>query len=377
MHEFLKITVEEDASDLHITTYIPPRIRVHGQLKDVDHPPLSATETKQLVYSIMTDKQKKLFEEKLELDFSFGLKDLGRFRANVFLQKGAVAGAFRRFLPTMWSFTQLGIPSRISQLCYLPRGLVLVTGPTGCGKSTSLACMIDYINHERGVHIVTVEDPIEYYFTPKKSIINQRELYADTLSYANALRSVLREDPDVVLVGEMRDLETVEATLRVAETGHLTFSTLHTNSASESISRIIDIFPSQYQSQVRVTLSMSLEAVLTQALLPRSDGKGRVLAMEILIPNAAVRNLIRENKIHQIYSTMQMGQEKFGMQTFNQSLANLYFRGLVTLETIMSVTSIPDELTDIIQRREGVKKTSVSYGRGAQEAQRGQGAARK
>jgi twitching motility protein PilT len=360
IQELLEIAVKEDASDLHITTYIPPRIRVHGILKSVDHPPLTPSETKQLIYAVLTDRQKKHFEEKLELDFSFGIKDLGRFRANVFMQKGAVAGAFRRFLPTMWSFAQLGIPQRISQLCYLPRGLVLVTGPTGCGKSTSIACMLDYINHERGVHIVTIEDPIEYYFIPKKSIINQRELFVDTLSYSNALRSVLREDPDVVLVGEMRDYETVEATLRVAETGHLTFSTLHTNSAAESISRIIDIFPSQYQSQIRIMLSMSLEGVLTQALLPRADGKGRALAMEILIPNPAIRNLIRENKIHQIYSSMQMGQEKFGMQTFNQSLASLYFKKAITLETAMSVSSFPEELTDIIQRREGIKTSSVS-----------------
>ena len=355
MYELLKECVEADASDLHITTYIPPRLRVHGVLKDINHPALTPSETKEIIYSIMTDKQKKLFEDKWELDFSFGVKDLGRFRANVFMQKGAVAGAFRRFLPTMWSFAQLGIPQRIQQLCYLPRGLVLVTGPTGCGKSTSLACMVEHINHERGVHIETIEDPNEYYFTPKKSIINQRELFADTQSYGNALRSVLREDPDVVLVGEMRDLETVEATLRVAETGHLTFSTLHTNSAVESINRIIDIFPSQYQTQIRIMLSMSLEAVMTQSLLPRADGKGRVLAMEIMVPNPAIRNLIRENKIHQIYSTMQMGQEKFGMQTFNQSLANLYFRKLITLDVAMGVSSFPEELTEIIQRREGTR----------------------
>ncbi len=354
MFEFLKSTVELDASDLHITTYIPPRVRVHGKLRDLDHPPLTTAETKDLIYSIMTDKQKKLFEDKWELDFSFGLKELGRFRANVFLQKGAVAGAFRRFLPSMWSFSQLGIPQRVQELCYLPRGLVLVTGPTGCGKSTSLACMIEHINSERDVHIITIEDPIEYYFNPRKSIINQRELYADTQSYSNALRSVLREDPDVVLVGEMRDLETVEATLRVAETGHLTFSTLHTNSAVESINRIIDIFPTQYQTQIRIMLSMSLEAVMTQALLPRADGQGRVLAMELMIPNPAIRNLIREGKVHQIYSAMQMGQEKFGMQTFNQSLASLYFRRLITLEQAMSTSSFPEELTDIIQRRNGV-----------------------
>lgn len=362
IQELLKTAVEADASDLHITTYIPPRLRVYGELRSMDMAPLTPTDTKQLIYSILTDKQKKQFEEKLELDFSFGIKELGRFRANIFMQKGAVAAAIRRFLPSMWSFQKLGIPQRIAQLCYLPRGLILVTGPTGCGKSTTLACMIDHINTERSVHIVTIEDPIEYYFTPKKALVAQRELYADTLSYNNALRSALREDPDVVLVGEMRDLETVEATLRVAETGHLTFSTLHTNSAAETISRIIDIFPAQYQAQARIVLSMSLEAVLTQALLPRADGKGRVLAMEILIPNAAIRNLIRENKLHQVYSAMQLGQEKYGMQTFNQSLAQLYFGKMITLETAMSVTSFPEELTDIIQRKESFRPTSFAIG---------------
>ena len=362
IQELLKMAVAADASDLHITTYVPPRLRIHGSLKSIDHPDLTPSETKQLIYSLLTDKQKKIFEEKMELDFSFGLKDLGRFRANVFMQKGAVAAAIRRFLPEMAGFAKLGIPQRVAQLCYLPRGLILVTGPTGCGKSTTLACMIDHINMERSVHIVTIEDPIEYFFTPKKALINQRELFADTLSYGNALRSALREDPDVVLVGEMRDLRTVEATLRVAETGHLTFSTLHTNSASETISRIIDIFPAQYQNQARIMLSMSLEAVLTQALLPRADGKGRALAMEILIPNAAIRNLIRENKLHQIYSQMQLGQEKYGMQTFNQSLANLYFERFITLETAMSVTSFPEELTDMLQRKQAFKPTSFAVG---------------
>ncbi|HHF42828.1 MAG: type IV pili twitching motility protein PilT [Candidatus Aminicenantes bacterium] len=361
IQELLKETVERDASDLHITSYVPPRVRVHGSLVSLDYPPLTPAETKALVYSLLTDKQKKQFEEKLELDFSFGMKGLGRFRGNAFMQKGSVAAAFRRLLPTEFSFTQLGIPQRLAQLCFLPRGLVLVTGPTGSGKSTTLACLIDHINKNRPVHIVTIEDPIEYFFTPKKAIVNQRELNVDTLSFANALRSVLREDPDVVFVGEMRDLETVEATLRVAETGHLTFSTLHTNSAAETISRIIDIFPTQYQAQIRITLSLVLEAVITQALLPRADGKGRVLAMEILIPNPAIRNLIRENKIHQIYGTMQMGQEKFGMQTFNQSLANLYFKRLITLETAMNVSSKPEELMDIIQRKEGTKVTSMGY----------------
>lgn len=353
IQELLKKTVERDASDLHITTYIPPRIRIHGSLVSLDYPPLTPTETKTLIYSLLTDKQKKTFEEKLELDFSFGIQDLGRFRANVFMQKSAVAIAIRRFMPSMWSFEQLGLPQSLAQLCQLPRGLVLVTGPTGSGKSTTLACLIDYVNRERPVHIVTIEDPIEYFFTPKKAVINQRELHVDTHSFPNALRAVLREDPDVVLVGEMRDMETVESTLRVAETGHLTFSTLHTNSAAETISRIVDVFPADYQSQVRIMLSMCLQGVITQALLPRADGQGRVIALEILLLNSAVRNLIRENKIHQIYSAMQMGQSKFGMQTFNQSLADLYFRKLITLETAMDTASKPDELTDIIQRREG------------------------
>ena len=355
IQELLKISVERDASDLHITTFIPPRIRIDGKLISLDYPPLTPTETKGLIYSLLSDKQKKTFEDQWELDFSFGLQDLGRFRANVFMQKGAVAIAIRRFMSSNWTFEQLGLPARLGQLCYLPRGLVLVTGPTGCGKSTSLACMIDYINKDRPVHIVTIEDPIEYFFTPKKSVINQRELHVDTHSFPNALRAVLREDPDVVLVGEMRDMETVEATLRVAETGHLTFSTLHTNSAAETISRIVDVFPAHYQSQVRIMLSMSLEAVIVQSLLPRADDRGRVLALEILILNPAIRNLIRENKIHQIYATMQMGQEKFGMITFNQSLADLYTRRLITLETARAATSKSEELTEIIQKREMAK----------------------
>lgn len=361
IQELLKITCERDASDLHLTANIPPRIRIAGKLVTLDHPPLAPSDTKSLIYSLLTDRQKKTFEDKLELDFSFGIKDVGRFRGNVYMQRGAVAGAFRRFSSEMFSFIKLGIPQRVAQLCYLPRGLILVTGPTGCGKSTTLACMIDHVNKERSVHIVTIEDPIEYFFTPKQAMINQRELHVDTLSYPNALRSVLREDPDVVLVGEMRDLATVEATLHVAETGHLTFSTLHTNSAAETISRIVDIFPSQYQAQVRITLSMCLEAVMTQALLPRADGRGRVLAMEILIPNSAIRNLIRENKLHQIYSAMQMGQEKFGMQTFNQSLLSLFNRNLIKLETAMNVSYKPEELTELIERREGFRVASPTF----------------
>ncbi|MCP2518945.1 type IV pilus twitching motility protein PilT [Candidatus Aminicenantes bacterium AC-708-M15] len=364
LQEFLKIAIERDATDLHITTNVPPMLRINGVLVPVDHPPLTASDTKNLIYSILNDAQKKKFEENLELDFSFGIKGLARFRANIFMQRGAVAGAFRRIPWEIYSFEYLGIPPRVAELCNKPRGLILVTGPTGSGKSTTLAAMIDKINSERACHIVTIEDPIEYLHQHKKAIVNQRELHSDTLSYANALRSVLREDPDVVLIGEMRDLETVEAALNIAETGHLTFATLHTNSAAQTITRIIDIFPPHQQPQVRTQLSLVLEGVLTQALLPRADGKGVVLAMEILIPTPAVRNLIREDKIHQIYSVMETGGEKYGMQTFNQSLANLYFKKLITLETAMAYSHYPEELADIISRRVGIPvKATDAYKR--------------
>ena len=354
LQEFLKIAIERDATDLHITTNVPPMLRINGVLVPIDHPPLTAYDTKNLIYSILNDAQKKKFEENLELDFSFGIKGLARFRANIFMQRGAIAGAFRRIPWEIYGFEYLGIPKRVAELCNKPRGLILVTGPTGSGKSTTLAAMIDKINSERACHIVTIEDPIEYLHQHKRAIVNQRELHSDTLSYANALRSVLREDPDVVLIGEMRDLETVEAALNIAETGHLTFATLHTNSASQTITRIIDIFPPHQQPQVRTQLSLVLEGVLTQALLPRADGRGVVLAMEILIPTPAVRNLIREDKIHQIYSVMETGGEKYGMQTFNQSLANLYFKKLITLETAMAYSHYPEELADIISRRVGI-----------------------
>ncbi len=350
LHQLLKIMIDERATDLHITTNSPPQIRVHGKLKPLNHPPLKAPETKQLIYSILSDSQKHKLEEDLELDFSFGIKGLARFRANVFHQRGAVSGAFRMIPFEKRSFEELGIPPVVKTLCDKPRGLVLVTGPTGSGKSTTLATMIDKINSERPVHIITIEDPIEYLHTHKKAIVNQREVGSDTKSFARALRAALREDPDVVLIGEMRDLETVETALQVAETGHLTFATLHTNSASQTINRIIDIFPAHQQSQVRTQLSLILEGIITQSLLPKADGRGRVVATEILVPTPAIRNLIREDKIHQIYSSMQTAQEKTGMQTFNQSLAVLYFKRLITLELAMSVSHNPDELSEIINR---------------------------
>lgn len=355
LHQLLKQMIEMGGTDLHVTTHTPPQVRIDGLLRPLsEFPPLTPIDTKRLAYSVLTDAQKHRFEETLELDFSFGMKGLARFRANVFSQRGAVAAAYRRIPYEILSFRELGLPPIVEKLCEKPRGLVLVTGPTGSGKSTTLAAMIDKVNRERRDHIVTIEDPIEYLHQHQSCIVNQRELHADTHSFANALRSVLREDPDVVLIGEMRDLETIESACRIAETGHLTFATLHTNSASQTINRIIDVFPAHQQPQVRAQLSLILEGILCQALLPRASGKGRVLAMEILIPNAAVRNLVREDKVHQIYSTMQTGQLKHGMQTFNQSLATLYFRKEITLDMALSRSSHPEELQEMINRGAGV-----------------------
>ncbi|MCB1054849.1 MAG: type IV pilus twitching motility protein PilT [Acidobacteria bacterium] len=350
LNQLLKAMVEQGGSDLHITTNAPPQVRVDGVLRPLNVPPFTPTQTKQLAYSILTDNQKQRLEENLEIDFSFGLKGLARFRANVFHQRGAIAAAFRQIPYEIRSFRELGLPTVIEKLCEKPRGLILVTGPTGSGKSTTLAAMIDKINRERHEHIVTIEDPVEYLHSHKKCIVNQRELAADTHSFTNALKSSLRQDPDVVLIGEMRDHETVEAALRIAETGHLTFATLHTNSAAQTVNRIIDIFPAHQQGQIRVQLSFVLEGILCQSLLPRATGNGRALAMEILVPNAAIRNLIREDKIHQIYGMMQTGQAKHGMQTFNQSLAALYFKRQITMQTALARSSNADELQEIIAR---------------------------
>ncbi|MGH9579776.1 MAG: type IV pilus twitching motility protein PilT, partial [Terriglobales bacterium] len=289
-------------------------------------------------------------EENLELDFSFGLKGLARFRANCFNQRGATAAVFRVIPFEIKSFNQLNLPAVVAKLCDRPRGLVLVTGPTGSGTSTPLAARLDKINSERHDHMITIEDPIEFVHQHKSCLVNQREVHSDTKSFSAALRASLREDPDVVLIGEMRDLETIEAALRIAETGHLTFGTLHTNSASSTINRVIDVFPSHQQSQIRAQLSLVMEGILCQALLPKIGGQGRAMAMEILVPNAAVRNLVREDKIHQIYSAMQSGQDKFGMQTFNQSLASLYFQKQISLETALQRSSMPDELQEMINR---------------------------
>jgi len=353
LHQLLKTMVERGGSDLHITTNSPPQIRIDGKLTPLDMPALNAPDTKQLAYSVLTDAQKHRFEENLELDISFGIKGLARFRANIFNQRGATAAVYRQIPYEILGFKELGLPGVVEEICNRPRGLVLVTGPTGSGKSTTLAAMIDKINRERHEHIITIEDPVEFLHAHKSCIVNQRELHADTHSFANSLKSALRQDPDVVLIGEMRDLETIESALRIAETGHLTFGTLHTNSAAQTINRVVDVFPAHQQPQIRAQLSFVLEGIMCQALLPRANGKGRVMAMEILVPNAAIRNLIREDKVHQIYSMMQTGQAKYGMQTFNQSLATLYFKKQITLQTALSRSSNPDELQEMISRGAG------------------------
>ncbi|MGH7369628.1 MAG: type IV pilus twitching motility protein PilT, partial [Candidatus Methylomirabilaceae bacterium] len=312
--------------------------------------PLTQAETKSLAYSVLTDAQRQKFEEDKELDLSFGMKGLSRFRANVYMQRGAVGIAIRAIPYTIHSFDELGLPKVVSELCERPKGLVLVTGPTGSGKSTTLATMIDKINSERQEHIVTIEDPIEFVHQHKGCIVNQREVHSDTRSFPEALKRLLRQDPDKVLIGEMRDQETIQAALTIAETGHLTFATLHTNSCVETMNRIIDVFPAHQQPQVRAQLSFVLEGVLCQALIPKSGGQGRALALEIMIPNPAIRNLIREDKIHQIYSAIQTGQATTGMQTMNQSLLALYLKRHITLEEATRRSPIPDEFSQMIQR---------------------------
>ena len=358
MHQLLKVMIEKGASDLHITTNTPPQLRVDGKLTPLQMPPLNAQETKQICYSILTDAQKHKFEENNELDLSFGVKGLSRFRANVFVQRGAVAGAFRTIPNEILQFEQLGLPPIVSELVKKPRGLILVTGPTGSGKSTTLASMIDKINTERHDHIVTIEDPIEYVHTHKSCLVNQREVTQDTKTFKDALRYILRQDPDVVLIGEMRDLETMEAALKVAETGHLCLATLHTNSAVQTMNRIIDSFPANQQGQVRAQLSFVLEGVMCQTLLPRSGRPGRALALKVMIPNAAIRNLIREDKLHQLYSQMQIGQEKFGMQTMNQSLASLYLKRMVSMDDALARSSDHDEFRSLIS--DGQRQASAA-----------------
>lgn len=362
LSDLLKKLLELGGSDLHLTTNSPPMVRVDGEMRPLDLPVLKPAETKELAYSVLTDTQKHRLEEHLELDFSFGLRGLSRFRGNIFHQRGTVGAVFRMIPFEIKTIEQLKLPPVISRLCDRPRGLILVTGPTGSGKSTTLAAMIDYINRNTHQHILTIEDPIEFIHQHKSCIVNQREVTSDTHGFGDALRVALRQDPDVVLIGEMRDLETIEAALRIAETGHLTLATLHTNSAAGTINRIIDVFPAHQQAQIRAQLSLVLEGVLCQSLLPKLGG-GRCMAMEILVPNPAVRNLIREDKIHQIYSAMQTGQEKFGMQTFNQSLLELTLDGKLSVVDAINASSLPDELQGMLNRAQAAGPASAGRGR--------------
>ncbi|MFB6262428.1 MAG: type IV pilus twitching motility protein PilT [Bradymonadaceae bacterium] len=368
LHQLLKTMVDKGASDLHLTVNSPPQLRIDGELVPLKTSPLDSSATRQLCYSVLTDKQKQTFEEENELDLSFGVKGLSRFRGNIFMQRGAVAGVFRAIPEETRSIEELGLPPVVGTLSDKSRGLVLVTGPTGSGKSTTLATIIDKINRERRSHIITIEDPIEYLHPHKNSLVNQREVGSDTESFSNALRYVLRQDPDVVLVGEMRDLETIEAALTISETGHLTFGTLHTNSAVQTINRIIDVFPSHQQAQVRAQLSFVLEAVVCQQLIPRAKGSGRVLATEVMFTSPAIRNLIREDKAHQIYSSMQVGQAESFMQTMNQSLARLYRRSEITYEDAMVHSTDREELESMIDGgddgsdgRAGGRNSDIQY----------------
>jgi twitching motility protein PilT len=351
LRALLEEMIEKEASDLHVTAGERPKLRIDGDITDSSSPDvLTAKDTLQLAYSVLTENQKKRFETEDELDFSFGIQNLARFRGNVFKQRGCVAMVIRMIPFNVRTFQELGLPPVVAKLAERPRGLILVTGPTGSGKSTTLAAIIDKINKERKGHIITVEDPIEFIHRHQACIVNQREVGTDTKNFATALKYALREDPDVILVGEMRDLETIAAALTIAETGHLALATLHTNSAAESINRIIDVFPHNQQSQVRAQLAFVLEGVLTQTLLPKAKGRGRVMAAEIMVATPAIRALIRDEKIHQIYSSMQSGK-KFGMQTMNDALYQLYMARDVTEDECLRVSGDPNEFLRMIGQR--------------------------
>jgi len=360
--QLLKSLVEQKGSDLHISPDSPPRLRLDGGLFPLDIPALTAQETMKLCYSVLTDEQKKIFEEQHELDFSFSVKGVARFRANIYMQRNAVSGAFRVIPFAVKSLRDLNLPSTFEKFCALPRGLVLVTGPTGSGKTTTLAANIDHINSTRNDHIVTIEDPIEYMHPHKNCMINQREVGSDTKSFARALKSALRQDPDVILVGELRDLETVSLAVTAAETGHLVLATLHTNSCVSTLTRIIDVFPAEQQLQIRTQLSLNLQATISQLLLPTSGG-GLCLATEIMIPNTAIRNLIRDDKFHQIYSSMQTGQEQTGMQTMNQSLLDLVEKRKISPQLAMETTSDMQELEMLMANKLGIRLSSQAVKR--------------
>ncbi len=340
----LKAMVDQDASDLHITVGTPPQFRIQGKMVKVKGDGLTHQDTKEICYSVLTDAQKRDFEENLEIDFSFGIKDIARFRGNLFYQRGGVAGVFRRIPLEIPDFNKLGLPSYLRKVIRRPNGLILITGPTGSGKSTSLAAMLDILNREEYGHMITVEDPIEFVHPHKNCVVNQREVGQDTKTFTSALKRLLRQDPDFILVGELRDVETIEAALTLAETGHLVFGTLHTNNAVQSINRVINVFPPHQQPQIRQVLSFTLQAVMSQALIPKSYGPGRAMAYEMLIPNMAIRNLIREDKLHQIYSSMQAGQDETGMQTMNQSIMALVKAKVLSKEDALENSTMPEEL---------------------------------
>lgn len=344
IQQLFKLMVDSSASDLHITVGTSPGLRVHGEIIKVKTSALSSEDTKRLIYQILTEEQKNEFEKKLELDFSFGIKGLARFRANVFNSKGAVAAVFRIIPSIVPDFKALNLPNVLLKMCDVSNGLILVTGPTGSGKSTTLAALIDYLNQHEAGHIVTLEDPVEFVHSHKSCLVNQREIGSDSLSFSNALKSLLRQDPDIVLVGELRDMETIEAALTIAETGHLVFGTLHTNSCVQTINRVINVFPAHQQIQVRTLLSFVLQGIVSQQLIAKSFEKGRVAAMEILVPTTGIRNLIREDKMHQIYSQMQIGQDKTGMITMNQSLKKHVETGSISADVAMGYSNVPDEL---------------------------------
>jgi twitching motility protein PilT len=356
--QLLKALIDQKGSDLHISPDTPPRLRIDGALLPIDIPALTPQDCSQLCYSVLTEEQRKEFEENHEIDLAFTVKNLARFRANIYLQKSAVCGAFRVIPFKIHSLRDLQLPPMVEKLCSLPRGLILVTGPTGSGKSTTLAAMINHINETRQDHILTIEDPVEFTHQHKQSLVNQREVGQDTKSFARALKSALRQDPDVILVGELRDLETVSLAVTAAETGHLVFATLHTNSSISTLSRIIDVFPAAQQSQIRGQIAGVLQATISQNLLPSMMG-GRVLALELMIPNAAIRNLIREDKFNQIYSSMQTSQDQTGMQTLNQSLLQLVERRHISPQAALEVAYEPQELEMLLANKLGIKVPGV------------------
>jgi twitching motility protein PilT len=371
LRSLLEEMVSRNASDLHIVAGERPKLRVDGDITNSSaEQELAPKDTLQLAYSVLTETQKKRFELEDELDFSFGIQGLARFRGNVFKQRGCVSMVIRQIPFAIKTFDQLGLPGAIAKMAEKPRGLVLVTGPTGSGKSTTLAAMVDKVNRERKGHIITVEDPIEFIHKHQQCIINQREIGSDTKSFASALKYALREDPDVILIGELRDLETIAAALTIAETGHLAFATLHTNSAAESVNRIIDVFPSHQQSQVRAQLAFVLEGIVTQTLLPKAQGKGRVMAAEILVVTPAIRALIRDDKVHQIYSSMQAGK-KFGMQTLNDALYALYMNREVAADECLRVSGDPTEFQRMIGQLDPSDDGSGKSAAGKQAATRG------